>query len=242
MSAVTGGERILLSGPPRNTKAVLPVAPPDDRAVAVRVDIAGEAAIHRAWLRPLGSGATELRLKLPGATPPGSYRGEVTLSGRPYAITIEVEPTLRVRISPPTVSITTEPGGRAEFAIVTMNNGNVAVEIPKSSAFDLDDADGQDRALGLALRAELLENEKRVDRYFEELRRSHGGQARVSVLDGAGPLVPGESRTLRCRVEIPMTTEPDRSFAGAWPIAGTSHVVSVTIQKPAPPENGRKPA
>jgi hypothetical protein len=242
MSALTGGERILLCGPPRNTKAVLPVAAPDDRSVAVRVDIAGEASIHRAWLRPIGSGATELRLKLPGGTPPGAYRGEVTLSGKTHAIAIEVEATVRVRISPPTVSITAEPGGRAEFAIVAMNNGNVAVEIPKSSVFDLDDADGQDRALGLALRAELLESEKRVDRYFEELRRSHGGEARVSVLDGAGPLVPGASRTLRCRVEIPMTTEPGRSFAGAWPIGGTSHVVSVAVQKPASPENGRKPA
>lgn len=240
MSAVTGGERILVSGSPQNTKAVIHADAPRDPIVAVRVDIADEPSIFRAHALPQGPGVTSLRLQLPPDTPPGRYNGEVKLGDTTHPLLVVVSARLRTRIVPKKIALDAEPGGRAEFEIVASNDGNVPVEVPQSGTFDLDSDEGQDRALGVSLRAKLAAGEKRVDRYFEELRLVHGGEARVSVLSGAGPLEPGESRTLRCRLEIPMTAPPGGPYIGAWMVGATSQVVAVTVRQPAPRNGGRK--
>jgi hypothetical protein len=240
MSAISGGERILLSGPPHNTKAVLRVDTRDAAIVSVRLDVAGESSLHSATLRAVGPGSSELRLQLPRETPPGEYRGEVVLDDTTHPVIVYVAPRLRTRISPKQVLVEAEPGGRAEFDAIVSNDGNVPAEIPKSATFDLDDGERQDRALGVALRADLPEGEERVDRFFDELRNSHGGEARVMVVAGAGVIEPGEARPIRGRLEIPMTTEPGRSFIGAWQLGGTSHVVAVNVLRPGPRNGGQR--
>jgi hypothetical protein len=240
MSAISDGTQILLSGPPHNTKAVLRIDTHDAAIVSVRLDVAGKPTLYSATLRAVGPGSSELRLQLPRETPPGEYRGEVVLDETTHPLIVHVVARHRTRISPKQVLVEAEPGGRAEFDAIVSNDGNVPAEIPKSASFDLDDGEGQDRALGVALRADLAEGEERVDRFFEELRRSHGGEARVLIVDGAGTLKPGESRPIRCRLEIPMTTEPGRSFIGAWQIGGTSHVVAVNVLRPGPRNGGQR--
>jgi hypothetical protein len=240
MSAVSGGERILLTGPPHNTKAVVRIDTPEVVAVTVRLDLAGNTSLHRGYVRPVGPGSSEVRLKLPRDTPAGEYRGEVKLGETTHAIVVQVAPNVRTRVNPKHLALSAEPGGRAEFDLIVSNDGNVAVDIAKSTTFDLDDGDGQDRALGIALRAELAGDERRVDRFFDELRRSHGGEGRVSVIDGAGPLGPGESRAIRCRVEIPMTTAAGRSYVGTWWIGSATHIVAVTVGNAVLRHTGRK--
>ncbi len=114
-----------------------------------------------------------------------------------------------------------------------LNASNVAVEVPQETSMDLD-AEDQERAFGRALRAELPEGESRVDRFFEELREGHGGEARLTVVDGAGALEPGESRELRCRVEVPMTVQPGRSYGGSWEIGNAGHFLTLEVGKPEP--------
>lgn len=240
MSAVTGGERILLSGPPGNARAVVPIDAPETEAVTVRLDVGGDAQLHRAILRPVGPGSTRLTLQLPRQTPPGEYRGEMKRGDVAHALVVQVEPRPRTRISPKQSLLAVEPGSRVEFDVVVSNEGNVDVQVPKSEAFDLHDPVGQDRALGLTLRADLAEDERRVDRWFEELRRMHGGEARVTVMEGGGTLQPGDSRRIRCRLEVPMTMEPGRAYSGSWPIGSTSHIVAVEIAKPSPGTGGQR--
>jgi hypothetical protein len=87
------------------------------------------------------------------------------------------------------------------------------------------------------LRAELAGDERRVDRFFEVLRESHGGEARVTVTDGAGRLRPGEQRDLTCVVEIPALATAGRTYSGAWTIGDRSHLIAVDVAASA--RNGR---
>lgn len=234
MSAVRGGDRIEISGPPRNLKAEIHLEAGGARVMPVELSLPDGPSIQRAYVRARGPGTGEIRLKLPDETPPGTYSGEARVGDSSLQIALNVVPVLRVRVRPGLTPVSAEPGGRAEFTITVSNTGNVPVDVPKQAVLDLDDDRGQDRALGRALRADLGEGERRVDRFFEELRDSHGGEGRVTVLKGAGSLGPGESRELRCQLEVPMTTEPDRSYSGGWGFGNSGHALVVEVLKPAP--------
>jgi hypothetical protein len=154
-----------------------------------------------------------------------------------------VEAVPRIRVQPRQTSLSTDAGARAEFGFMVMNSGNVPFELPKSVQFDLDDADGQDRALGRALRATLPSGEKRVDRFFEELRSAHGGEARVTVRSGSGTLAPGAAIEVSALLEVPGTVQSGRSYVAVWPLGNTGHVIEVQVNKgPTTPNGGRKPA
>jgi len=240
MTAARGGDEITLSGPPRNASAVVRLDSPGREAVPIRITLAGQPAIYRAHVRPLGSGTSEVRLRLPDETPPGTYSGQGPLGGRQRGIVVEVEPVLRLRVQPKRTSLSLEVGARSEFGLTIVNGGNVPFDVPKGAGFDLDDAEGQDRALGRALRATLAEGERRVDRFFEEIRADHGGEARVAVREGAGRLEPGEARELTCLLEVPATVQAGRSYLGAWTLGNASHVIVVEVTKGASPNSGRK--
>ena len=69
----------------------------------VEVDVAG-LAVESISVRPLGDpGAPErawLRLALPALTRPGEYRGTIRLDGREEEVILDVEPRMRLRLSP----------------------------------------------------------------------------------------------------------------------------------------------
>lgn len=234
MSAVSRDQLVLLAGPPWKLRAVAPLDTAGERVAVLKLELAGEHALHRATIRPFGPGTSEIRLKLPRDTPPGTYRGEASLGGEAHAVVVQVTPVVRTRVTPRQTALVVEPGGRAEFEILVSNNGNVAVDVPKAATFDLDDEAGQDRALGRTLRAGLGHGESRIERFFEELRVSHGGEARVLLVEGAGALEPGESRTLRCQVEVPLTLQPGRAYAGGWEVGSASHLLVVEVTKSGP--------
>ncbi|MEJ2184971.1 MAG: hypothetical protein P8Z36_03440 [Gemmatimonadota bacterium] len=232
MSAVAGREEITLSGPPRNTTGVVG-GTGTQRVVRVELKLPGGPSIQKAYVRTGAGGEREIQLQLPGDTPPSTYRGEAKVGEVAVPVVVHVAPVLQVWVEPQTTLVAAEPGGRAEFQITVSNNGNVPVEIPEEVSLDLDDDRGQDQALGRALRARLKEGEHRVDRFFEELRQSHGGQGRVAVLEGAGPLDAGAARALSCRLEVPMTAQPGRSYSGGWDIGNGGHQLVVEVKKPA---------
>lgn len=240
MSAVRAGEAITLSGPPRSMSAVVRLDPPGEGVVPVTMKLAGGAGIFRAHVRPFGHGTSEIRLRLPRETPPGTYNGEGPFGGEQRGIVVEVEPDVRVRVHPKRTALSVEAGSRAPFEITIVNTGNVPIELPTNAVFDLDDAEGQDRALGRALRATLPDGERRVDRFFEEIRATHGGEARVTIQSGAGPLAPGETRELSCVLDVPATVQAGQSYLGAWPLGNGGHVLLVEVTKGAPPTTGRK--
>jgi hypothetical protein len=155
MSAARGGEAITLSGPPHNASAVVPLEAAGHAVVPITVSLASGPAIYRASVRPFGEGTSEIRLRLPAETAPGTYRGEGSVGGTARGIVVEVEPVVRIRMHPRRTALSVDAGARTEFFLTIVNGGNVPFDVPKESVFDLDDAEGQDRALGRALRADL---------------------------------------------------------------------------------------
>jgi len=160
MTAAGGDGEITLSGPPRNASAIVPLDAPGRVVVPIRIALAGQPAIYRAHVRPFGHGTSEIRLRLPDETPPGTYTGQGPLGGRQRGIVVEIEPVLRLRVQPKRTSLAVEAGSRTGFGITIVNGGNVPFDVPRVSVFDFDDAEGQDRALGRALRATLAEGER----------------------------------------------------------------------------------
>jgi hypothetical protein len=239
MSAAPKEEELTLTGPPRNMAVVVPRDEFDGRVVPISISVGGEPAIYRAVVRRHGRDLSEIRLRLPEDTPPGTYSGEGTIGGRQRGVVVEVEPVQRVRVHPRATVVTAAASSNAEFMVSVLNSGNVPFEIAKEDTFDLDDDSGQDRALGRALRAPLGEGESRVDRFFDELRASHGGEARVVVKSGAGRLMPGESRELSCVLEVPPSVREGHSYAGSWAVGNGVHVVIADIITTGRPKNGR---
>ena len=236
MTAPRTSGAITFTGRPGNLSAVVPADLATERIVPISVSVAGKPTIYRAIARPLGSSQSEIRLRLPDDTPPGTYPGEGTLGGKPRSVVVEIEPVVKVRVSPPQTVVAAAPAARIDFTISVQNAGNVPLDIPKLDTFDLDDEEGQDRALGRSLRGSETDGKRGVDRYFDELRKSHGGEARVLLKDGAGRLAPGETRSLACILEVPDIAQEGHTYVGAWPIGDSQHVivcdVAATVRRP----------
>jgi hypothetical protein len=229
---------IALSGPPRNVTGVVPYSVARSSVVPMSINVRGESTVYRAVVRPVGKGTSEIRIRLPVDTPPGTYTGESTIDGEARRVTVKVDAALRISVLPKQTKVTTAATSTVEFGLTVMNGGNVAFEVPKSDAFDFDDAVGQERALGKTLRASLTQGERRIDRFFDELRENHGGEAQVSVRTGAGPLQPGESRELSCTLVVPATAKEGRSYTGPWTLGNTAHVIVADIKTSGRPRNG----
>jgi hypothetical protein len=231
--ATRADEQITLAGPPRSARAIVRLDAGGVRVATVALKVGDGVVVHKVYLRPFGADATELRLRLPRETPPGSYSGEVSLGERRTGIRVAVEAVVRLRVHPQLTRLSLPPRGTGEFPLTLQNRGNVPFEIPKAVALDFDE-DQQGRALGRALRASLPEGERRVDRFFEELREVHGGEGKVVVLEGAGRLLPADARELRCRVELPESMRPGRAYRGAWQLGDHAHVLEVQVTSSGP--------
>ncbi|MEP7000983.1 MAG: hypothetical protein ABI969_10935 [bacterium] len=229
---------IALSGAPRNVTGMVPYSVARSAIVPMSINVRGESTVYRAVVRPIGTATSEIRLRLPVDTPPGIYTGESMIDGEPRRVMVKVDAVLRISVVPKQTRVTTAAKSTVEFGLTVMNGGNVAFDVPKSDAFDLDDAVGQERALGKTLRAPLAPGEHRIDRFFDELRESHGGEAQVSVRSGAGPLQPGESRELSCTLAVPATAREGRSYSGPWTLGNTAHVIVADIKTSGRPRNG----
>jgi hypothetical protein len=224
------GAAIVLAGPPRRLSAIVPQAAAQ-RIVSVTLQLGGERPeVYSAYLRPISRVASELRLRLPRDTPPGRYRAQAPLGGAQQDLIVMVEPASHVQLHPASNVFNAGAGASVEFALEVTNAGNVAVDVPGLVSFDLDDAADRNRALGRSFRAGLEPGERRVDRLFEELRAAHGGEARVSLWGGKEPLSPGESRQLKCVLQIPGTVQVGRTYEGSWELADASHDVVVAIK------------
>ncbi|MBC7894953.1 MAG: hypothetical protein H7066_06050 [Cytophagaceae bacterium] len=241
MTAPRTSGAITFTGRPGGLTTIVPADLVTDKVVPISVSVAGKPTIYRASVRAFGSNQSEIRLRLADDTPPGTYQGEGTLGGKPRPVVIEVDAVVKVRVTPAETVVAATPAARIDFTISVLNAGNVPLDIPKLDTFDLDDEEGQDGALGRSLRGSETDGKRGVDRYFDELRNSHGGEARVLLKDGAGRLAPGEFRSLTCTLEVPDIAQEGRTYVGAWPIGDSQHVIvcdiAATVRRP---KTGRK--
>ncbi|CAN5697992.1 hypothetical protein BH23GEM9_BH23GEM9_19640 [soil metagenome] len=232
-------ETLTFAGPPRAAAAHASLDASVGRIVPVTLSIEGRVAGYRADVRRSGDGGSEIRLHLPSETPPGRYGGHATVGGEQRKVVVLVEPHSRLRVRPEETVVSAAAGAHVDFSIELINAGNVVFDVPKVGTFDLNASEGQDRALGRALRARLEPDERRVDRFFEELREMHGGEARIEVMSGAGAVEPGTSRELRCRLNLPDMMRPGSSYEGTWDLDSAMHTIIVAVTDAAPRTRGR---
>ncbi|MBI2369582.1 MAG: hypothetical protein HYV08_04975 [Deltaproteobacteria bacterium] len=187
-------------------------------------------------------GVSWLRLSLPRGTPPGSYTGTVQIEGREQPIIVDVERDIDLRLFPDALSLAAPPGAVVHVDLSVVNAGNVVCEIRRAYAFGVSVMGGVEEAVGQALRAQLAQGERRIDRFAEELANAHGGLVRVSVREGAGPLRPGESRELRVALHLPDRLQAGHTYTGTWPLHDLNCYVRVDATHGRPsgkPEEGR---
>ncbi len=240
MTPARRSEAITFRGPPRKVSAIVQLGALTRGVLPVTLKLPAETTVFRARVSPFGREASEVRLRLPRETPPGTYKGKAPVAGKNRDIVVEVESVVRLRAHPARTVLSAKPGSKAEFSVTLLNVGNVPCEVPKSGEFDLDEVGAPDRALGRALRAKLGEGESRVERLFEDLRASHGGEARLAVTGGAGVLEPGESRELSSQLEVPASVQSGRVYSGTWQIANVAHRIIVEVKKSSrAPRRGR---
>ncbi len=222
---------VRLLGPPQNAKGTIEVELDRRTVVPISLRLANEDGIYRASLRPLSHGIGELRIRLPRQTPPGVYRGRGKLGKEEWKVAVDVVASSRVRVLPAESCLVGPPGGTSDFEVTVLNRGNVPLDVPPTQLFDLDDEKGQEGALGRTSRASLKSAEGRADRFFEELRANHAGEARVVVAQGAGVLGAGEARVLKVRLHIPVGAKEGRTYSGVWEFGPATHGIVLDIAK-----------
>jgi len=233
-------DEIRLFGPPNRVSGTLPSELSKSTVVPISLRVADEISVYRARARAVGGGVCEIRVRLPRATPPGTYRGESMLGDEKRKVTVEIEAKERIRIRPRETVLSGPPGGSVEFRVTVSNDGNVPLAVPKVETIDIDDVRGPERAYGRALRASLKEDERRVDRFFEEVREDHGGEAHVAITEGSGSLMPGQMRELSCRLDIPTTVQEKRTYAGGMDLGSAGHGIVLDVTNGAKGANGRR--
>jgi hypothetical protein len=118
-------------------------------------------------------------------------------------------------------------------AEVTLSNvGNTAYDVRGVAMFALYDPSSLERATAKAFQstgraAKCGVEERFVDRLAAELREGYGGNVRLKVETGAGPLEPGDSRAAQVSLHLPDGLQPGRVYEGVWRIADLGYNVAV---------------
>src|SRR5688572_9448660 len=95
-----------------------------------------------------GARGLGLRVKLPPATPPGRYKGDVRLGKDKRSLVIDVPAKARLRLLPNEIALAAATGGEAHASVVAINRGNVEIELPQSPKLRFFQSPGLDREPG----------------------------------------------------------------------------------------------
>jgi len=190
-------------------------------------------------IRAADPSAAILKLRLPRSTPPGTYEGAAELGGQSVPVVADVQPLHRLRATPSSASLHVTPGKPAPLEIGLANLGNVPTDIQARHTFCVFEGSGIDRAFYVALAEDPPKGERRIDRLMDELATHHGGLVRLDVVDGVGPLSPGEQRVLRIELRFSERMRPGRTYAGTWVLENLLFAVRAET---APEKDARKEA
>src|SRR3954452_1140808 len=140
-------------GPPQRLIAVgaLPDIAPAD--VGVEGAVADFLRPGRAPLRwGMGRASRQMKLKLKPDTPPGNYTVVLRSRDERWQATARVQPFVRVHVTPSELSFRALPGETATCLTTLVNEGNVAIEVPKAALVGIFDDDGIETAFAATYR------------------------------------------------------------------------------------------
>jgi hypothetical protein len=229
---------IRFTGRPSRLDAALPVAvtAADAPELAVDLDLPDAVPALGYAARP-GTETLGLRLALPDSTPAGTYKGVVTIGEARHPMVVEIQERRRLVVTPSRIALqVAAPGREAAAELHVLNAGNAPLDLAAKQAFGLFEDHGLDRSLA---RAWTDAKARGVDRFgvlADELAASHGGPVRVRLTEGAGPIAPGEGRTVGVSFEFQGELVAGRSYFGYWNVGGTVCTVRVDVTESGPEE------
>lgn len=230
-------ESVRIRGTPPNLFAALRLTTSQARAISVSLD-APDAVVQKALesAPPLvqvsalnDAGMSRLHLRLPRTIPPGTYPGTIEIDEQAQDLVVEVEPRKRISIYPKRATITGKAGGRTELHLTLINMGNVPLLVPKASGFGLFQKKGLDLAVGRTFQKKPARGERSVDRFMDALSDGYGGVVKLKVQDGAGTLVPGDSRDVTVVFQIPSRLIANETYWGLWSIHDYNYKIEIDV-------------
>jgi len=219
-------------GPPR----WLRVATQDSGAFAEACAARWPDSQHaRGGLAPLlrrSRDPSRTRLKLDPTTVPGDYTVILELAnGKTRNVSVAVHPQARARITPRGLTLSGTPGQVTSARLLIENRGNVGIDIGEVLVTGIFDDVGIESALASVYRMDTHDMSAIVDNLFAHLREAHGGLLRLRVVDGQGPLAPGESRQLGLETTLASKLRRGHSYHGVLQIGPHGVGVRVRVDK-----------
>ncbi len=237
-----GGGVLRLRGRPQSLTALLPAPAADERVATVRVELPGSdgpVELRGRVSRP-DAGLSQLRVKLPPATPPGTYDCDLRVGAHEQPVVIEVEAYPRTRLLCNVGHFGGPPQSRHTATTTAVNLGNVGVDVPDSVSVRLTD----DNVLDAVLTAVSSESdsERRLRAFADGLAGADGGTIVLSVDAGAGTLEPGTTRELSASFAMPAGLSAGRTYVGQWHVGETRYSIrlSPTLEPAAKQVRQRK--
>jgi hypothetical protein len=176
-----------------------------------------------------GRDASRTRLKLDPTTAPGDYKLTLELpNGKTRDVSVSVHPQARVRITPRGLNLSGAPGGETSARLLLENRGNVAIDIGDALVTGIFDDDGIESALASVYRKDTDDMTAIIGDLFAHLRQAHGGLLRLRVVEGQGPLAPGESRVLELKTTLASKLRRGHGYHGVLKIG--QHGIGVRVQ------------
>jgi len=228
---------VTFRGPPHHLSSL--VALPDEPDVLAKVEARLEGVeIRRLAVRPSREGLAigKVTLRLPKATPPGTYSGTVDIGGQQLPIVAEVEARPNIEVNPSRLSFEVEPGSEVTADLMLLNIGNVPFNVPAASTFCVFDESGVDHAFWIAFASDPPEGKQRIDLLLDDLAESHGGLVEVRARAGQRTIAPGEAREVDVTLRFSDRIRPGLSYSGSWDSEG----LHLSVQVSVPERKGRR--
>jgi len=175
--------------------------------------------------------AGHLRVRLPETTPPGEYAAELETEDGAHAVTLVVEPQVRLHALSTRSTFEGRPGEPADLILTVSNLGNVPVALPGAAAIGVYDDDGLEDAFASTYRQDTDDPMKLLGHWILKVRDGYGGLLKCTTVSGAGEIAPGEQRTLTLRTKLPEKLKAGHSYHGVLEIGPLAQSISVNVLK-----------
>lgn len=189
-----------------------------------------------------GAANAKVRLRIDPATPPGLYRGEMSIAGVVRPLEVEVTARTALRLRPAPLVMDVSQGVEQHFGVLFENLGNTVLTIDVTGEYPLGVED--------PLRGGAEPPPRDDDVMAVLLERSGGaisgrsltpaGAARLFMPDGPFELSAGATRSTPVAVTVPDQLQPTARHHLFAPVyTGDLHIIVVSAAKPPAP-GGRK--
>lgn len=176
-------------------------------------------------------GGARLKLKLARDTPPGAYGATIEAAEGAFECAVNVSAFQRVAFDSPQVIFRAKPGETDEFVTTLRNQGNSAIEVPKTAAVGIFDDTGLETAFAATYGRKTDNVNDFLSGFTTKLGEAHGGLMKLSVVEGAGTHPGGAIVMLRLRGHVPESAKRGHRYHGGWMTGFANVALSIQVLK-----------